>query len=253
MHDAVRRVAAGLVALVLAGVSDAAAQRPNRDAPPAVPQPIELKGKVAVVQPGMIGVEAEDGKYQVQIAPRDTLVVVTGTAVPESLRPGLFVRFSAELDNDRVTTPIEELTIITPSDQNPLGDFPEGDDPTQEGGPRTIVGQVKSFKKGRLQVGIPPKRVIRAELAESPKLDVTISDYSFVRAGDAIVVRGKQPGRGQVIADHVAVELAEPLGASSAKRKSPARGSRVNRRSGGASQPEQPQRDAPEAETAPNE
>jgi hypothetical protein len=112
--------------------------------------PIQLQGTVAGVRPGMVAVTTAAGEtWALKITPRSE-VRVTGTAEPDVLRPGMYVRFIAPIDTRRslVQGKVEKLIIFTPSEG--VGRMPgvfypgqEGEDPTLEpgaGGPPNVPG-----------------------------------------------------------------------------------------------------------------
>jgi hypothetical protein len=118
---------------------------------PAIPvAPIQLQGTVAGVRPGMVAVTTAAGEtWALKITPRSE-VRVTGTAEPDVLRPGMYVRFIAPIDTRRslVQGEVEKLVIFSPSEE--VGRMPgvfypgqEGEDSALEpgaGGPPNVPG-----------------------------------------------------------------------------------------------------------------
>jgi len=175
--------------------------------------------------------------WTVMVDPK-AVVHVTGTAEPDFLRAGLSVRFTAELDKGGVAKEkVQQLTIFTPSPENPPGVRPEGESPAgdkpAEGGRRrgsgadngpaagkalasgvyTVAGRITSFRKGRLTVNAG-RSTVRADVADDVKIDVDFADYSVAKPGDKIsVTKGTtfagRPGLAQ--ARELTIQLSEPL------------------------------------------
>jgi hypothetical protein len=89
----------------------------------AVPQiqlvPIQLTGTVAGVKPGMIAVTTPVGETWALSIPPKTEVRLTGTAEPDVLSPGMYVRFIAPVDKQRslVQGKVAKLVIFSPSEE----------------------------------------------------------------------------------------------------------------------------------------
>lgn len=151
-----------------------------------------------------------------------TEVQVTGTAVKEFLRPGMFVRFSAALNaKGRSSEEIDLLTIFTPNEQRKLGIFREGfaEEEEQDNTTRYLVaGQLASFKKGRLSVAIG-RRKVQVTVAADATIKVDVNDLSLVRPGDKIEVKGHFFKKGAVLGKTVTIELRQPLGVAQEKKK----------------------------------
>jgi hypothetical protein len=95
--------------------------------------PVQLEGTVAGVRLGMIAMTTAAGEtWGVRIPPK-VEVRVTGTAEPEVLSPGMYVRFIAPVDKRRslVQGPVEKLVIFSPSHE--VGRMPGVFYPGQEG------------------------------------------------------------------------------------------------------------------------
>jgi hypothetical protein len=228
--------------------------RPEKNLPAAKIVKPELgaftaEGTIQAVTRGRIqmATDAADAarSWTVMIDPKAT-VRVTGSAEPDFLRPGLFVRFTAELDKGAVAKEkVQQLTIFSPSPENQPGVWPEGEAPSgkpAEGGSRrgggaaggpvagkplepgayTVAGRVTSFRKGRLTVNAG-RSTIRADVAEDAKIDVDFADYSVAKPGDKIsVTKGTifpaRPGLAQAL--DLTIQLSEPL---ALPKKKPAR------------------------------
>jgi len=107
--------------LLLGPVISAYGQRVDRRAV-ALPQiqlvPIQLTGTIAGVKPGMIAVTTAAGETWALSIPPKIEVRVTGTAEPDVLSPGMYVRFIAAVDKQRglVQGKVEKLVIFSPSE-----------------------------------------------------------------------------------------------------------------------------------------
>lgn len=222
-------VVVGLVAEV-----HAQAFRPGRGRNPEM-DPFAAEGTVQAVIPGRIQIQTLTDQTWVVFVDPTTKVHVTGTAEADFLRRGMFIKFSAQVDKrGNVQSPIAELTIFTPSEENPVGIWPAGVGPAvgpggnnfgagmgpappntkgPETGFYTVGGQITSERKGKLTVNAG-RGVVLIELSKKPTIGVDFADYSVARQGDKIsVTRGKmfrgRPGLAQ--AQELTVVMAQPL------------------------------------------
>jgi hypothetical protein len=221
--------------------------------------PVEIRGTIQGVARGMIVVvDSNNQTWRIAILPA-TKVLVTGTATAASLRPGLVLELTAEIDNRGVIQgKVGQLTVtsITPQKQPGIfpaetakggddkGDFgaPKGDDSSAAGGkadkraPRahgkaaagaTVAGTYRVV--GRLVVGRGGALAIQTgrgalafELGEEPAIKVEMADLSAVKQGNEVSVMGMaMPNRpGLAQAHQVKVTLPEPAGV----KKEPAGG-----------------------------
>lgn len=188
---------------------------------------VKIEGRVVQVGAGVIQVVDKDGNPQVvKLDPKWTQrVVVSGSARPSVLRPGMLVQFTTELNERQVqaTEPISEMQIFSQESGYELG--VTSDDPEGKTGPYRVAGQVKSFKDGRLAVQAE-KRQVRAIVADDAVLKFEGADYTLARQGDEIDVKGRLFGQGQVLGETVKVSLAQPIEGE----ESPARGRRRPRK-----------------------
>lgn len=161
-------------------------------------------------------------------------ITVVGTAEPGFLKPGLIVRMTAELNSKGIAqSELTEISIIELSDLINFtlqADLAPGEDINDQKGPVNylVIGRVKSFKNGQLQV-VAPGKVIKAKLAEDAKINVDVTDYSWAQEGDVVSVDGKLYMPGQVIADKVQIEMAKPL-APKGKRRPPSKSTRKGKK-----------------------
>jgi hypothetical protein len=228
------------IALLLIAAGALHAERPFRQ-PVAREEPLNLSGTVVAAQAGMIQVASATGEtWYLRTDPQRTKIQVTGTAEPEFLQPGLFVRFTGVLTKrGQCQDPVGELTICTPSKDSPVGVYPEsGMGPAEEksakkparpaaGASSVVVGQIRSVKLGKLVVAAGGTSV-KADLADGAKIAVDSADVSLARKGDKIEATGvafRRPQAGQpgaALVQSVKITLAEPL-AGTKKGKKPVR------------------------------
>lgn len=224
-------LATASIFLLLAS-SDAFAQRRGKEDGPKI-QTFKVNGKLAGMRGAILQVlDADEKPHLVKLDRKETKTVeVTGTAEVSALRPGMIVAFNAVLNKRGVAEEeVDKLKIVDAG-----GGLPPGissDDPTDENAPLWIVGQLKSFKKGKMTVVAGPHQV-QAPLAETAKIDVQLSDVSVASPGDEIKVVGKGYQPEQIIAIEVRIVLSEPLG-TPAKDKKPPRGRNTRDRRGSA-------------------
>lgn len=199
--------------------------------------PVRLKGKVVQVGAGLIQVADDDGNpHMVGVDPTRTRIVVSGTATPSVLRPGMLVQFTTDLDAKQVAPePLAELQIVGVGVELGIA----SDDPEGRGGPYRVAGNVKAYKEGRLTV-MAGKKQVRARVAPDAAIKFEGVDYRLSKQGDEIDVQGRMIAQGQVLGEVVKVTLAQPLEVAD----SSPRGRRKTRRG---------EAEAPPAERAPAE
>ncbi|MBX7168929.1 MAG: hypothetical protein K1X74_21510 [Pirellulales bacterium] len=217
-----RRIQWFAVAALLTMASAAFAQdeRPAREL-----QPVQVGGAITGWRPGpgqnSALIEMTDAAKQPVLIKVDvgrTRVKLSGEALVEFLRPGMYVRFSGPLNRNTARQPVEELQLFLPTDGYEVGVMldPSGD----RNAPAVVAGQLKTLKSGKLTVAADGKQ-IKAELAPEVKITVEMSDFTLARPGDAIRVIGRQVEPGKVIGDEIEITLAEPLKALEDPKKKP--------------------------------
>lgn len=189
-----------------------------------------LQGQVMGVRPGMIQWTDDSGQSMyVKLLPQ-TQVQVKGTADPEFLRPGLFVRFHATVNQQgEVDGPLSELTIFTPRDGYAVGVFNDSDDPTATDGPLLIAGQLRNLRNTKFIVTVGQQQV-RGELSEDVTVNLELNDYSLAQPGDKFTVTGVGFERDKIEARGIEIILAEQLstGKKKPRRNRPAPESQSN-------------------------
>jgi hypothetical protein len=159
-------------------------------------------------------------------------IEVTGSADPAFLKPGLLVKFNAQLDKkNRATAPVNELEIVTlQTAKSPeKGSGLASDDKGSKKAEKTasteasgiVLGQVTEFKNNELSVQTSAG-AIKAELAANPTIKVHVNEFrGFAQAGDKVDVQGYfVPAKpGEAIAREMKVTLTNPLGSDPTKKK----------------------------------
>ena len=245
--------------VVLGFVAPADAQgfrRPGDRRAPEIPMdPFAAEGTIQAVMPPRIHMLTNSNQnWMIWVDPK-AKVQVTGTAEADFLKAGMFIRFSVELDKrGKAQDKVSQLTIFAPSEESPVGIWPEGAGPLvgpaednlgggfggfggDEGqakgrgvgsgkaslaGLYSIAGQLRGVRKGKLTV-YAGRGMVQIELADKPSINVDFADYSVAKKGDKIsVTRGKMPrgGMGLAQANELKIEVAQPL---SSGRKKPVR------------------------------
>lgn len=261
MNLAYRQAHAGILALLIAGfASYSYAQRPQRG--PQIPK-IEAKrktveGTLENMRPGFLQVATPEGIWVVAVD-RKAKVKVTGSAEPEYLRPGMFVRFEVELDARQRVPPdakIQEITIFTPQAPTDLGiasaqggfaseSEEEKKEPASQGSKYSVGGKLTGVKNGKLTVAAG--ETIKADLAEDATVGVDITDYRVASKGDKVTAEGTYIQEGKLFSTEITIALQNPLQVltkkgRAAKAKAEKAGSRL---SGASTEEKSDEKDGP--------
>ena len=163
--------------------------------------PTEIEGVIeSVMRGGMIVTDKADTfPWRIVVAP-NAQVLVTGTATVDYLRPGQWVEFDVELDDQgAIKDKVEELTIITRSTEKPIGVFPAGA-ATDDGQGEFGANQGDDFGgMGWGENETPPAKKARASRKNSVKGPLTAGAYHIVgqlaggRGGKFSVRAGRKP------------------------------------------------------------
>ncbi len=217
-------------------------------------EPFAATGTIEAIARGKVQILTNtDQQWLVEIVPQAD-IKVTGTAKVDFLRPGMFVKLTAEFDKrGKAAEPVGHLILFTPSQQEMIGVWPEGAAPSadaedqfggadaaapptnnrrdQGAGRYTIHGRLTGNRKGKWTVNAGTATV-EFKLTEEPTIDVAIADYSVAKKGDKISIkRGRMfAGRmGFARARKLTIELSEPL--TLEKKKSSRRRKPTSKRS----------------------
>ena len=186
----------------------------------------ELHGKGELEAVGAAGFAAVlDGQpWKVAFEPKKQLKIeVTGSATPEFLMPGMFVKFKGDFDKKgKATADVKELEIFTPNEKELPGATKSGGAfeaaAPQKGPPSNlpttyeIAGRITGMKKGTMIVSCP-NLTVHADVAPDATIKVSVADLSLASAGDKIEVKGwyLKGKEGYGYANEVSVQLANPL------------------------------------------
>ncbi|MDZ7616364.1 MAG: hypothetical protein U1E05_05125 [Patescibacteria group bacterium] len=198
--------------------------------------PINLTGTVIQAGAGGVSLTSPTNETWHLRIPHTAKVEVTGTADPEMLRPGAFVRLSAIVDTRKnlIAEPVNQLTLLDglPPVMPGLG----ASQPSGEQVLLDLVGQIKSTRAGQIVLEVPnQKATIRFELADSATVAISVSDYTLAKPGDTIVAKGGQLTTNMAEASEVSITLSTPI-SDGKKRPEPARPASSPRRSAGGEQ-----------------
>jgi hypothetical protein len=115
--------------------ADARGAQPFGAGQPQV-EPFEGEGAIEVVAPGKLQIVNNANQRCMVVLTPQTKVELTGTASVDALRPGVGVRFTAAMDKQGVVKEkVSQLTIFTPSQENPLGFWSAESAPAAGGAP----------------------------------------------------------------------------------------------------------------------
>ncbi|MEN6450278.1 MAG: hypothetical protein ABFC96_07290 [Thermoguttaceae bacterium] len=219
---------------------------------------IDLQGTVEGAGRGTIIVlDDRNQRWQVSV-PAAATVHVTGAIPASMLRSGLVVEFQTEIDNRGVAkAKVDELTVTTVRRDKLPGLYPAGDGGgfggqaaaqpgPNNGGAANAGPNAKRAKKpataaaknavaagtyrvlGSLIVGRngalslhAGRTLVQFELADDPKIGIDASDFTFVRRGNKISVKGMANRMGVAMAQEVKVDLGDATGGAGAKKKDP--------------------------------
>ncbi len=188
---------------------------PGRGRQPRLPdlsklKDIEFQGELQNVRPQLLTSLNAVKQPMLIYVPPDAQVQMHGTADTSVLKPKSFVQFTATANAEgKVDSKLEALELFTPFAGGSYESAPAG----TEG---VIYGQVLKFRDNTLQIRTLPvpgtkRRIITAELSESPQINVSLADYRFATPGSKLHVKGKKYQENQIIAKDVDIELVKPL------------------------------------------
>jgi hypothetical protein len=200
----------------------------------------EDSGTLEMVQPD--GIRIQDSKNEtwlLTVVPQ-TKICVAGEAEVDCLRPGVFVKFTGELDKKgNLKAPIEAFEMFTAEGKANLGLFAAGDEDASAkplrnpgAGSYLIRGKLASFRDGSFTV-VAGRTKLSGKVADDVKVTVTLDDLSVAQSGDKVEVKAwyydqrkpntafNRPGLGK--AQEITVTLSKPLEATGKKSRQTAR------------------------------
>ena len=166
----------------------------------------------------------------VQFVNQKSKVKVTGTATPDFMAQGMYVRFTGTFDrHGKGTDPIKEFTLFTPDADNQIGAVEAGGSssslfsepaptatkekkaPPAQTATYTISGNIVSVHKNQMIVSAGSRTKYRFEVAPDATVKVDVSYPSWASQGDKVTISGAKLGNGRVVGVDVAIELSKPL------------------------------------------
>ncbi len=233
------RACVGGLLVALAAPLAFAQQDPDR---PPDQKALDDKGSIEGVEGPLLTTKLERGDWVLTVSPQ-TMVHVTGTAEPDYLHPGVFVKFSGEIDKKGVLQKeLEAVEIFTPVAKGGVGIFENATDDAKvvrapsEGATYEFRGRVASYKPGELVLTAGSKKIF-AKTAGTLNVAVNTSDLGMAQAGDSVVVTGwytdeQKPDAGQMRPGYAAaatltITLSKPLAPTKKTRAAPTRHART--------------------------
>ncbi len=235
---------AGLCGLLLwAAGSTTSAQFPE---PPRLR--FEDKGTLEVVHSDVMQIRDSKSEAWLLSIGRDTKITVEGMAERECLRPGVFVKFTAEIDKKgSLKKPLAEIEITSAPGRGSLGLFPADDkaDPKPlkalAAGSYVIKGKLASLKDGDLLVMAGRHKISGEVSKDELAVKLTTDDVSLAQAGDEVKVSAyyfdaSRPNQtlarpGKAVAEEITITLAKPLSAGGRKFRQTERPAKATSRS----------------------
>lgn len=205
-----------------------------------------VKGEVKAIAPGGIVVEDGTGNTWQIKQPMDLKEFsVTGTGDETFLRPGLLVRLEAVVNKKlEIEKPITLLTVITEREVYDVGMIPAGGGeggslfaaPDEKKKPKKAKPKIENeaeYKIGAYISAIGKGNKIalnaggtnlKAELDESPKVNIDVASLDFVRVGDKadVDVVYYESGRAMGVpceSRKMTIKAAAPFAADTGKKK----------------------------------
>lgn len=213
-----------------------AQERRNPIVPPANRETVRATAKIKAINGAILLLAGDEDQQWLVMAPeRPDAYRLVGTALPQWLKPGMFVRFGGKIDRKGVVQePISSLTVYSPrlatrpgEQGEPLGVFPEagleagnlfGDaGPANGAKPETqsyqVAGRLSAVRDGKVFVSAGPA-VVKGELAEKVEIAVDVTGLRWLQVGDEVEFDGwAYPQRKtHVMANRLTIRPANPLG-----------------------------------------
>lgn len=223
-----------LLTLVLGWGAERAAAQNRPPMPPDLSQyrEVTMTGKFVGLVPGQAVVlnikDSTEHPYWVLVQPPTSKLGITGTALPEFLKAGLLVSFTADVDDKGVVDqPVKELQIVSPSETTTPGLFREDRD-NKESTRFYVRATIRTNKEGVLTMSAGGKQV-QATLASDAKIKVESTDPKIAQEGDEIKLTGRmveefrsegnQIKPGKIFGEKIDIVLAQPLDKDAGKKR----------------------------------
>ena len=217
-------------------------QLPAQDAQVKKAQ-LRTKGIITAIGRGVLQVKTADGGQWVIKAPDNPQqMTVSGSAEPNWLSPGMFVKFTAVFNNKGVgQQPIRQLQVFTPGEKDQLGAFPAaganagnlfGADAEKKQKPQEVTanfnvsGQLRGYRDGVMLVAAG-RAVLRVPVAEKCSISVVVKGVPLMQIGDTVTIDAWYPANqkalGRAVANSLEVTAKQPFARPVPAGKRPAK------------------------------
>jgi hypothetical protein len=205
---------------------------PNARPPMEQRTPFEGSGVVEGAGPLGLAVNANGASWKVK-PDKNCKIEVTGTADPDFLKPGLWVKFSGDFDKKgKATAPVNQLEIVDQrtamvNEKEKGRSGLNGADATEKkakgaatsaapnSGP--ILGKITAYKNNELTLETGGG-TLKADLGNNPSIKVNVSEFTWAQPGDTVDVKGWYMQPGAAVAQDIKVTLKNPLGENTKKK-----------------------------------
>ena len=204
----------------------------------------KLTGKATILamdRSGVIQVKMESGaKWLVKVPEDPRKTVVTGSALPNWLSPGMFVKFTATFDEKGIgQQAINQMQVFIPSKEDPLGAYraaggnagnlfddekPAGEKPKPQKATARfdIAGQLRGIRDGVLYVNAGGA-ALKVPVAEKCTISVAINGFQLCRVGDSVTLDAWYPtpqkALGRAQANRLDIAAAKPFEGKSENKR----------------------------------
>lgn len=203
---------------------------------------LRAKGTITAMRAGILQVKTADGgQWLIKVPDNPRNVTVSGSAAPNWLAPGMFVKFTATFDTKGIgQQPLRQLQVFTPGEKDQLGAFPAAggnvgnlfsDEPANKSKPKEITasfnvaGQVRGYRDGVMFVQAG-RALLKVGVAEKCSIAVVANGYQLMRIGDSVTIDAWYPANqkalGRAIANRLDVTAKQPFARVEKPRKRPA-------------------------------
>ena len=201
---------------------------------------LRSSGTVLRIAPGFLQVKTKDGgQWIIKVPEKPENISITGSAEANWLQRGMYVRFTGLFDKrGKASGTISQLQVFSPDKSTKIGVYPDSGlgletkelfgDKDQEAAaqrpkqpknspysPFLIAGRIASIKGGKLSV-LAGRTVVQAQLAETAKISVSVSDARLTREGDIVEIEAwypaSQKAAGRAIATRMKITATKPYG-----------------------------------------
>jgi hypothetical protein len=205
----------------------------NPNARPPVEQRTPFEGSGVVEGAGPLGLAVNANGMSWKVKPdKNCKIEVTGTADPDFLKPGLWVKFTGDINKGKVSAPVNELEIVdqrtamvnekeksrsaqTSTDAGAKKGKGAATGTAANSGP--ILGKITAYKSNELTLETG-SGTVKADLGPNPSIKVNVSDFSWAQPGDTVDVKGWYMQPGAAMAQDIKVTIKDPLGDNSKKK-----------------------------------